>query len=235
MFAIYKREMRAYFTSPLGYIFIAVFLAVNGFLFSTNTLQQGAYSSISTYFSNLIMIFIVLVPLLTMRSLSEERKAKTEQLLMTAPVSLPGMILGKFLSAYTMFAATYFVGCLNYYALYKFGDPNSAVIFGYTVSVLLVGAAFVAIGIFMSGLTENQITAAITTMLIIAGFLVIGMFNKYIPYEWLRTVLNWVSIYSRFNAFTYGLFDINAILYYVSICFVFLFLTVRVYEKRRWE
>lgn len=235
MFAIYKREMRAYFTSPIGYIFIAVFLAVNGYLFSMSTLQQGAYSSISGYFTNLILIFIILVPLLTMRSLSEERKTKTEQLLMTAPVSLPGMIIGKFLSAYTMFAVTYLVGCLNYYALYKFGDPNSAVIFGYTVSILLVGAAFVAIGIFMSGLTENQLTAAISTMLLIAGFLVIGMFNQYIPYEWLRTVLNWVSIYSRFNAFTYGLFDINAVLYYASICFVFLFLTVRVYEKRRWE
>ena len=235
MFAIFKREMRSYFTSPIGYIFIAVFLAVNGFLFSISTLQEGSDSSISSYFTTLLFVFIVLVPLLTMRSFSEERKSRTEQLLMTSPVSLPGMIMGKFFSAYAMFAGTFLVGCLNYYALFKFGEPNPARLWGYTIGILLIGAAFVAIGIFMSTLTENQLIAAIGTMGVMAVFLAIGLFNEYIPFEWIRVVLDWVSIYSRFGNFSYGVFDFNAVLYYVSICFVFLFLSVRVYEKRRWE
>ena len=235
MLAIFKREMRAYFTSPLGYVFIAVFLAANGFIFATSTIQEGTDSSVANYFTMLLFVFIILVPLLTMRSLSEERKLKTEQLLLTSPVSLPGMVMGKFLSAFAMFAATYLVGCLNFYALYKFGTPSTARLFGYSISILLVGAAFVAIGIFMSSLTENQLIAAISTMAVIAGFLVIGMLNSYIPFAWLRTVLDWISIYTRFGNFTYGIFDFSAVLYYASICFIFLFLTVRVYEKRRWE
>jgi len=167
--------------------------------------------------------------------LSEERKMKTEQLVLTSPVSLPGFVMGKFLSAYAMFFITYIVGCVNFITLYNYGEPNTARLIGYSISILLIGAAFVSIGIFMSALTENQIIAAVSTMLVIAALLAVGFLNAYIPFEWLRTVLGWISIYNRFDKFTYGIFDFNAILYYSSICFVFIFLTVRVYEKRRWE
>ncbi len=244
MFAIYKREMRSYFTSPLGYIYSGIFLAVNGAVFSVFTLLQGDKSSLSSYFSSILFAFIVLIPLLTMRSFADERKTKTEQLLLTAPVTLPGMVFGKFLAAYTMFAATFLVGCTNLYTIYKFGpvneytgvsEVNTAQIIGYIIGILLVGAAFVAIGIFISSLTENQIVAALGTMAVMLLFLAASFLNSKIPFAWLREVTNWVSIYSRYGNFGQGIFDFSALLYYCSISFVFLFLTVRIYEKRRWE
>ncbi|MBE6621981.1 MAG: ABC transporter [Ruminococcaceae bacterium] len=237
MLAVFKRDLASYFTTPIGYVFMAIFLAVNGGVFSMFTLQAGLDSSVGSYFTAMIFALTVVIPLLTMKSFSEEKKQRTEQLLMTSPISLGGMVFGKFLAAYTVFAGTFLLGCLNFTALYKFSyedKPNGGVLLGSTVAVLLIGGAFVAIGIFVSSLTENQFIAAIGTIAVMGLFLVVGFFNAYIPVAWLREALSWLSIYSRFGNFTYGIFDFNAILYYASISFVFLFLTVRIYEKRRW-
>ena len=103
MLAIFKREMRAYFTSPVGYMFCAIFFAVSGFLFMLNTVQAGAGSNYPAYFSILLFLFIVIIPLLTMKLVSEERKMKTDQLIMTAPITLADIVLGKYLAALTMF------------------------------------------------------------------------------------------------------------------------------------
>ncbi len=244
MFAIFKRDLFSYFTTPTGYVFMAIFLAVNGGVFSLFTLQAGSDSSVSTYFTFLIFSLAVIIPLLTMKSFSEEKKLKTEQLLMTSPVSLGGMVFGKFLAAYTVFAGTFLIGCINFVSLFEYGPKNyegtasefnGAILVGSVIAVLLIGAAFVSIGIFVSSMTENQIVSGIGTIAAMALFLVIGMLNPYIPFAPVREALNWVSIYSRFANFTHGIFDFNAILYYASISFVFLFLTVRVYEKRRWS
>lgn len=235
MIAIFKREMRSYFTSAIGYVFIAVFLAVSGFVFSLTTLQAGIDSDVAAYFTMLLFAFIVVIPLLTMRMFSEERRSRTEQLLLTSPVSLFGMVFGKFLAAYAMFACTYLASCLNFYALYKFGTPNTAQLVGYSIAILLIGAAFVSVGIFISSLTENQIIAAIGTIAVILIFLLAGFLNQYIDVYAIRAVLDWISVYSRFGNFTFGVFDFNAVLYYFSISGVFMFLTVRIYEKRRWE
>ena len=243
MFAIYKRDLFSYFTTPTGYVYVAVFLAVNGAVFSMTTLQKGADSSIQSYFTLVIFALMILVPLLTMKSFSEEKRLKTEQLLMTSPVSLGGMVFGKFLSAYTVFAGSFLIGCINFTTLFKFGPKdydgvksiyNGAILLGSVIAVLLIGAAFVAIGIFISSLTENQIVSGIVTIAVMALFLVVGMLNSYIPFAPLREALSWLSIYSRFGNFANGLFDFSALIYYFSISFVFLFLTVRVYEKRRW-
>jgi len=236
MLAVFKREFLSYFKTPSGYVFMAMFLAVNGGVFSVLTLQQQD-GSLSSYFMTMTFALVVLIPILTMKSFSEERKTRTEQLLLTSPTSLGGIVFGKFLAAFTLFAATYAVGCINFTALYKFAaedKPNGGQILGCSVALLLIGAAFIAAGVFMSSLTENQLIASLGTMGIMVLFLVIGMLNQYIPFEWLRTVLSWISIYSRFSNFTYGVFDFAAVLYYVSVSFVFLFLTVRVYERRRW-
>ncbi|MBE6631353.1 MAG: ABC transporter [Ruminococcaceae bacterium] len=235
MLAIYKREMRAYFSSPIGYIFIAVFLAASGFMFSVSTLLAGTESDISSYFAMMIYVLLIVVPLLTMKLFSEERKTKTEQLLLTAPVSLPGMVFAKFLAAYTMFAITFLVSCINLFSLYEYGNPNTADLIGYIIAILFVGSAYVAVGTFISSLTENQLVSAIGTIAVLAALILASAFNESIDFAPLRAVLSWVSIYSRFYNFTYGIFDVAATFYYISICFVFLFLTVRVFEKRRWE
>ena len=236
MLAIYKREMLSYFTSPIGYVFIAVFLALNAFIFSIFTLMAGEGSSVGSYFMFVMFIFIVLVPLLTMKSFSEERKMRTEQLILTSPVSLMGMVFAKFLDAFTMFGGTFLGGNLiNFATLYMYGEPNTAVLISSSIGILLIGAAFIAIGIFVSAMTENQLVAAVGTMGILIFLLLIGFLTSYIDSYVVRTVLNWISIYSRFGNFSYGILDPATFVYYFSICFVFMFITVRIYEKRRWS
>ena len=235
MLAIYKRELRSYFISPIGYIFIAAFLCVSGILFASTTIQAGEASSVGSYFSMLLIIFIIVLPLLTMKLFSDERRLRTEALLLSAPVSLMGMVAAKFFAAYTVFAVTYLISCLDFIALYNYGTPNTAILLGSSLALLLVGGACIAIGVFVSSLTENQLIAALSTILIILFFMVTSSLNSYIDSAIVRSVLNWVSIFERFSNFAYGYFDINAIVYYVSISFAFLFLTVRVYEKRRWS
>ena len=244
MKAIYKRELRSYFTSPIGYVFVAVYLVLSGVLFAYTTLLtaiSGGSADIGTYFTVLIFGFSFLLPLLTMRLFADDRRMKTEQLLLTAPVSIGGMVGAKFLAAYTVFAGTYAVSALDFLLLYIYNDTsgvvtekNTAILVGYSIAVLLLGAAFIAVGVFVSSLTEHQITAVIATIAILVFCLCCGMLNSVISFAPLRSVLSWLSIVSRFQNFSYGVFDFNAIINYLSITFVFLFVTVRVYEKRRW-
>ena len=254
MLAIYKRELRAYFTSPNGYVFIALFLAMNALVFSFSTLLaetasgsalyfivavfqmiSGTSSMTGCYFVMVMFFFMLLLPILTMKSFSEDRKSRTEQLLLTSPVSLTGMVFGKFLAAFTMFAGTLIVGdLLNFIPLYKYGTMNTARIVTCMLGILLIGAAFIAIGLFISAITENQIVAAAGTMGILMFLLLIGAVKNVIPSYPVRAVISWISIFNRFYDFTYGIVNFASLLYYLSICFAFMFLTVRLYEKRRW-
>ena len=234
MLAIYKKELRSYFISPIGYTFVALFLCVSSLLFTYLNLYS-ATSDISSYYLIMLFLFAILIPLLTMRSLSEEKKSKTEQILLTSPVSLLSVIVAKYLAAFTLFAGTLLVSCLNIIALFAYGEPNTAVLFATTLGILLIGSAFVAIGIFISACTENQLISALFTIATIAATLVLGVVANYINFTPVRVVLKWISIFDRFYNFTYGYFDLVALLYYISISVIFLFLTVRVFEKRRWE
>ena len=234
MLAIYKREMRAYFTTPIGYIFMGIFLAVSGFLFGLTTLEAQT-SDIGTYFTFLMFAYIVVIPLLTMKSFSEERRSKTEQLLLTSPVSLTGMVMAKFLSAFTMFLGTLLVSCLYYIPLAVYGSPNFAKFAGCMIAMLFVGMSFIAIGIFVSSVTENQFASACLTIAALVALLGIAALNSLIDSYAVRFVLSWVSVYSRYANFSNGVFDFAAAVYYLSLCAVFIFLPVRVYERRRWN
>lgn len=234
MFAIYKKELRSYFVSPIGYIYVALFLAASSLLFTYSVLYSGT-CEVNNYYTFMLYLFVILIPLLTMRMLSEEKKSKTEQILLTSPVSLFDVIFAKYLAAFTMFAGTLLVSCLNFIILYFYGEPNTVIMFSTTLGILLIGSAFVAIGIFISACTENQLVSALVTMFAIAATLILGILAGYVDFTPLRAVMKWLSIFDRFYVFTYGYFDIVALLYYISITVVFLFLTVRVFEKRRWE
>ncbi len=248
MFAIYKKEMRSYFTNPIGYIFTGVFLVFSAILCCITTLWQKSYDT-STYFTWMIYAFVILIPLLTMRLFSEERKMRTEQLLLTAPVTLTGMVMGKFLAAISLFLGCVAVSLINLIPLYviaaaergaqdvdtSYIGPVTAEIVGCLIGLVLVGAAFAAIGTFISSLCENQLAAAVITMAVVVAFAGIGIISSFIDVYWIRLVLSWISITARFNNFARGIFDIGAVIYFASLIFVFLFLTVRVYEKRRWS
>lgn len=233
MFAIYKKELRNYFTTPLGYAFIAVFLAVSGFMFAVSTYQSQT-SDVSGFFQIMIFGYIVIVPILTMRSFAEERRTKTEQLLLTSPVSITSMIMAKFFAAFTMFAGSVLVSCLYYLPLFKYGEPNVGKAAGCLIAMLLIGMCFISVGIFVSTLTESPVTASIGTMGILLGFVGAAIFNNLIDTYFIRYILSWISIYSRYVNFTYGMFDIGATVYYLSITAIFLFLSVRIYERRRY-
>lgn len=235
MLAIYKREMRSYFTGVIGYVFLVLFLAVGGGLFCLTTLFAMSANP-STFFTYMLMFFAIILPLLTMKSFSEERKAKTEQLLLTAPVSITGMVIGKFLAAFTMFLGAFFVNCLYFLLLYRYAEVKTAVLLGSFIAMVLVGMTFISIGLFVSALTENQLSAAVGTMAIIVLFLAIGVINSFLPANfWLRYVLDCVSIFSRFQTYVNGYFDIASVLYYLSISAVFVYLTIRVYDRRRYS
>ena len=255
MLAIYRKEMRSYFINPIGYVYLGVFLVFSALLFSYTTLNAGSYST-SSYFTFLIISFVVLIPILTMRLFAEERKLRTEQLLLTAPVTITGMVLGKYLAALTIYVGGILLSCINFIPLYTIGaaeragddmalthiGPVTGEIVGSILAVILLGAALIAVGTLISALTENQLSAAIITIGVIAVMVLLNVFNRLTDSDGqpligsyaVRFVLDWVSVVSRFSNFSNGIFDYAALFYYLSLAFVFLFLTVRVYEKRRW-
>ncbi|MFA6731069.1 MAG: ABC transporter permease [Eubacteriales bacterium] len=240
MFAIYKRELRSYFITPIGYIFAGAFLAVSGILFSYTVLQVDSsgdytYSGMYTYFVLLLAVFAVLLPILTMKLLSEEKKQKTEQLLLTSPVSLTGVIIAKYLASLTIFAGTLAINSFNFVLLYIYGAPNTAIILSNILGLFLIGAAFVAVGLFLSSLTENQLIAAVSSIVAEGSMLLISLLVNKIELKFFRVFLKWFSVIDRYSPFTGGYFDIPAVIYFLSLSTVFVFLTVRVYEKRRWS
>ena len=234
MLAVFKKEMRSCFTSVIGYVFLVIYLGLGGAVFCYTTLFSMS-ADVTPFYTYMLIISAVILPLLTMKSFSEERKIKTEQLLLTAPVSLTGMVFGKFLAAYCIFAGcivlnTLYFLILNYYAALKF-----LILFGNMIALLLVGMMFISIGLFVSALTENQLAAAVGTIAIILGFLLIGLISSLLPSSyWLRYVLNFISVFSRFQGFVNGYFDIASIVYYLSVSGIFLYLTVRTYDRRRF-
>lgn len=227
--------MRSYFTSVIGYVFLVLYLTVAGALFCFTTLFSMS-SSVTDFYSYMIVISAVILPLLTMKSFSEERKGKTEQLLLTSPVSIIGIVTGKFLAAYVMFAACIVLNSLYFLILLNYASLKVALLIGNLVAILLVGMVFIAIGLFVSSLTENQLSAAIGTIAIILAFLFVGMLGSLVPSSYaIRYVFDFLSIFSRFGTFTSGYFDFAALFYYISLAAIFLYLTVRIYDRRRYN
>ena len=235
MLAIFKREMRSYFTGIIGYAFLVIYLAAAGVLFSYTTLFAMT-ANVTTYFTLMLIFAAVILPILTMKSFSEERKTKTEQLILTAPVSIPGMVVGKFLASYAMFAGATLFTSLYFLLLTPYAPLKVWTLVGNIVALLLVGMVFIAIGLFVSSLTENQLSAAVGTIAIILGLLGVGLIGSLLPSNyWLRYILDALSIFTRFQTFTNGYFDLASTVYYLSVAAIFLYLTVRVYDRRRYN
>lgn len=233
MFAIFKRELKAYFTSPLGYVFLAIFYAFSGLFFYIFSLSVGS-TDISSVFLMMFIVLMVFVPLLTMRLLSEDKKQKTDQLILTAPVSLLSIVMGKFLAAYAIFAIGVAVMPVYGFVMSTFATVSWLPIWGNTVGLLLLGGIFVSIGLFISSLTENQMIAAIGGFFINLMILLMNTLKSALANGFLQDVLSSISVYSRYSEITNGIFSLSSLIFFVSVIFIFLFLTVRVLEKRRW-
>ncbi len=232
MRAIYKRELRSYLTSMTGYIFMAVLLAVAGLYYTANCLV-GSYPVFGVILSSIYFVLLIVVPVLTMRSMAEEKKQKTDQLLLTAPVSIWQIVAGKYLAMLTVFLIPMLVLCLYPLILLQFGSVSLpmayASIFGYT----LFGAACLAIGLFLSALTESQVIAAVLTFGVLFFLnMSSGIANVIGAEGILADILSAVCIYEPFINFVQGIFDLTGVVYYVTVVLLFLFFTVQLLHKK---
>lgn len=249
---IFKKEMRLYFTSPIAWVILTIFLLIIGYffyaIFSFFTLasMQSAMnpamardlnvsdSVLRPLFSNMTVILLLLIPLVTMRLFAEERRAGTIELLLTYPVRDGAVLVGKYLAALAMYglmlACTLVYPILVvYFARVEWGPLAT----GY-LGLLLMGATFLAVGVFASSLTENQIVASIVTFGVLLIFWVIGWSADYAGGVWGR-VLSHLSLLDHFDSFAKGVLDTKDIIYYVDFTIVALFLTLRSLEARRWK
>ena len=169
MTAVYKRELRSYLTSMIGYIFIFFILLLTGIYFSAYQLS-AAYPKFEYTLSSLTFVFLISVPILTMRVLAEERKQKTDQLLLTAPVSVEKIVMGKYLALVTVFAIPMVIICMYPLLMTKFGTVSLGMAYTAILGFFLLGCANLAIGVFISSLTESQVIAAVLTFVLLFAF-----------------------------------------------------------------
>ena len=235
MGAIFRRELKAYFSSPLGYIFLGVIYAISGFYFWYILANQANY--IQYVFSNMFTIVLMVVPLLTMRLMSEDKKLKTDQLLLTAPVNITSVVLGKYFAALVVYIIGVSSTIIFQIVLATFATPDWNVFLGNYLAIVLIGAALISIGILISSLTENQIIAAIGTLAISLFIWLLDSIASALPagFEWMSSIFSSLSFMTRYNDFVSGILNVSHILFFVSFAAVFLFLTIRALEKKRWS
>lgn len=234
MGAIFRRELKAYFTSPIAYIFIAVFYIYTSTYFVNFNLYYGT-TDMANAFNSAFTIMMILLPLLTMRLFTEERRQKTDQCLLTAPVNLFSIVIGKFFAAVCIFLcaiAIYIPYVIVLVALA--GSVAWATVIGNMIALLLLGSSFIAIGMFVSSMTENQVVAAVGSFIIIIFFYMIDMLASIVTIDWLKNIMVALGFYSRYAEFSTGLFSVPNVIFFISVIFIFNFLTVRSLEKRRW-
>lgn len=234
MGAIYRREMNAFFTSGLAYVFLSVYFLFSGYFFYAGTLTQ-ATTDTSAMFSALFLVILFLIPILTMRLLSEEKKQKTDQGLLTAPVGLWSIVLGKYLAALTLFTIAISVVFVYALILSYFGTVVWATLLANYFAMFLLGSAFIAVGVFISSLTENQMASAVASFLALMLLYMIDSIGSGISIDFIKNIFTSLSFYSRYIEFTMGIFNLSSVVFYLSAAFLFNFFTVRVLEKRRWS
>ena len=235
MIAIFKREFRSYFSTPVGYIVLAAFYFFLGLYFCT-LYEAGAPDIVSTIsFMSTISVFAV--PILTMRLMSEDRRQKVDQALLTAPVRLSGIVLGKYFAALAVFALG-FVPTLIFQMIFASlvaglqWFPYLYSLFG----MLLLGGALIAIGMFLSCLTESAVIAAILTLVTNIVVLFMSAFASMAQQiSWLSGILEKAAFINAYENFSKNIFSVTDVLYFVSIIAAFLFLCVRALDARRWS
>ena len=287
MIAILKRELKSYFLTPIGYLYMGFFLLVAGVFFTFGNLFTRS-SYFTSFLGSVLFVYLFAVPLLTMRLFSEERRQKTDQLLLTSPISITEIVLGKYLAALIVYLMTLVVTVMYAAVVGIYGDLALWETVGSYIGFTFLGASYIAVGVFISAGTENQLTSALVSFFsllmiwlidpisqgmpvqlaagIIAAaalvgvvcvylymntrnlYLIIGaalvgalliavlyFVDKGIFIGFIRKFLSWFSLNKRYESFSMGVLKVDSLVYYVSFSGLFLFLTVRLIEKRRWN
>lgn len=288
MLAIFNKELRSYFFSATAYIFMGIFLFISGIFFASfNALQKSPlYNNVLSGW--MIFFFLILTPVLTMKTFAEESKTRTDQLLYTSPQNISSIVIAKYLAAIALFGITLLITLLFPIMLSLFGKLAVAEIFSSYLGFFLMGACFIAVGVFISSLTDNQVVAAIGTLGALLALYIIDVIQNVLPntqgagiafsvilvvlitlivYSSTRNItasagtflvgalviaalyiknkvlfegfigkfFNWLSIMKRYDTFNTGIINVSSIIYYISFSFVFVFLTIRMIDKRRWS
>jgi len=232
MIAVFKKELKSYFYSPMAYILIGIFIALTSIFF--NPYLRYGYGEFTGMLDTISFFLILIVPVFTMRLLTEERKNGSEVLLLTSPTPLQNVIFGKYLAAIAVFMIMTALSWIYPTILVIFGGRITAQLVGGYIGFILLGAAFISFGLFASSLTENQIISAIIS---VAGLLIIQVAESLSAMVGgiIGKILDWFSLLSRYRDFTSGIFKVAPVVYFLSFIALFLFLTVRVIDKRRWS
>jgi ABC-2 type transport system permease protein len=288
MLAVFKRELRAYFSSPIGFVVIGLFLFMSAIFFAASNLL-GASSEYNGLLSTMAFIFLFIVPILTMRLLTEEKRQHTDQMLVTSPLSITAIVIGKYLAAVAVFLITLLVTVIfpvmmSFFSL--LGLEWWKILGGY-IGLFLLGSSFIAVGLFFSSLTESQIVAAVATYTALLVMWIIDALSSMVPTQWfygvgfvalvaaglallvwlstrsilatvvtavvlgggiaalavlqsplfeglIAKVMAWFSLLKRYEDFNLGILGLSPVVYYLSFSAAFVFLTVRMIDRKRW-
>lgn len=234
MLAILKREFRAYLQSPLGYVFFAAMFFFSGYYFFTYNLY-GSTTNMTRLFELLFPVVLFLVPVLTMRLMSEDKRAGTDQLLLTAPISRMDIVLGKYLAAVAIFVIAISATLLQAGVMSFFAAPDWPVIFGNYLGLLLLGITLIAICMFLSSLTESQFVAAVLGFVVSLFVMLVDALALVVNSSFLQAFFRRLSFNDRYAAFTLGILELPSVVFFFSISALFVLLTVAMLDRARWS
>jgi len=252
IWCIYKREMRAYLTMPAAYVVIILFTLVSGYFFNrivdwfarvSMQMQGQRYASLDVNFTemvvnpllmNMSVVMLFFLPILTMRLFAEEKRLGTAELLFSYPLRDREVLLGKFAAAETVFTVMLLLSAINMVMLVAYGEPEVVPMLVGHAGLWLMGTAFISLGVFISSLTESQVVAAVGGLGSLLLLWVISWAGENVPAKW-RQLFEQVSIYQHFDNLSKGVVETNDIVYYILFAVLFLFLTLRSLESKRWR
>ena len=234
LLSIWKRELQGYFFTPVGYVFMGVFLMLSSVIFFL-TIMQSRSSDLLSFIGTMSYLWMLLCPVLTMRLLAEEKSRRTDQLLLTSPVSLPGVVLGKYLSAVTVMLFTVLLTGLFVLIVAIYGRVYPGELLTGYLGFVLQGCAFIALDLFISGCTSNQVTAVVAAFG--ANFVVwmLDLIQSAVSIGWVNAILSFFSLYERTEPFLMGQFSFASVGYDLSFAAAFILLTIHTLDARRYR
>jgi len=247
VYPIFKRELRSYFASPLAYVILVVFqiisarfffLYLQGFLHlqfdPSFQLHRGELNLnnlvVLPYFGTISIVLLLIIPLITMRLIADERKSYTAELLFTSPIKLRSIVLGKFLAALVLLMIMLLLSSLNLFVLTVHGNPDMGAVFSGYLGLLLLGASFLSIGIFASSIAGNQLVAAVITFGILLLLWLVGALS-----DTESSILGYISLINHFENFGKGIIELKDLAYYLSLIYIGLFLAHTALDSERWR
>ncbi len=254
--AIFYREVRSYFNSPVAYAILTGFLLISGYFFYaiissflnytlTASMEAQYYQmappiinvnmmALRPFFLNLTVVMIFAIPLITMRLYAEEKKTGTIELLLTSPIRSAETMFGKYLAAMVLYITLLASTSIYHIILFIYGNPELGQILTSYLGLIFMGGSFIAVGIFISSLTENQMVAGFVTIIILLLFWIIGWVATFAG-PFFGSLLEYISLMNHFNEFGMGVIDIKHIIFYVSFISFFLFITLMFIESAKWR